>query len=347
MKKNIIFVVVPILLLVLLFLGTTMRSKKVPTDGVVSNALRHVAESQLATGELPSSLCLSRKSESCIPGNNVFLTASALYSLGETNKILKDTQAQSVMNKSLSFLDEQRDKNDLWRFWNKDYPDVLNPDLDDTAIASFVLEKYSKNRFDNLKYFASNKLPNGSFYTWVPDNEGANEIDISVVSNIILYLNHKNQNVDDVCSYLNDVIENNKEKQEVYTWNTAVVYYNYSKAYQSGVECLSKSKDKITQRIKASQRENGSVDNSVLSTSMSILALLNYDDNNNEFLAPAISYIRSSIDPTKNGFSKKYYFNDFYFLATTFHKEYFVKSDVFSTILAIEALVRYDNLSRK
>lgn len=347
MKKNIIFVIVPILLLVLLFLGTTMRSKKVPVDSVVNNALRHVAESQLATGELPSSLCLSRKSESCIPGNNVFLTASAVYSLGETNKLLKDTQTQNVLDKSLSFLYEQRDENDLWRFWNKDYPDVLNPDLDDTAIASFVLEKYSKNRFENLEHFAPNKLPNGSYYTWVPDNEGANEIDISVVSNIILYLSHKNQSVDDVCLYLNDIIENNKEKQEVYTWNTSVVYYNYSKAYQSGVECLGKSKDKIIQRIKASQRENGSVDNSVLSTSMSVLALLNYGNSSDEFLAPAISYLRSTIDPTRNGFSKKYYYNDFYFLATTFHREYFVKSDIFSTILAVEALVRYDDLTQK
>lgn len=334
MKNKNIYIILLIIILLFLFVylfNKHAQQKKI--DDIITIGLNYIHDNQLTTGELPSLFCAEKDPGSCIDGNNIFVTSSALYSLIEVNKIINDAKVSEVIGRSFAFLYKQKNQNDLWQYWIKNHTETLNPDLDDTSITSFLIEKYSNKQLNNLNYFESNKLFDGTYYTWVPDHQGKNNVDISVNSNILLYLNHKNKDTGGVCGYLNSIIENNREKEELYTQNTNILYYNYSKAYQSGADCLSKSKNKIIEKIASSQEANGSIENSVLSTSLAVLALQNFGEYNNNFIKPAINYIT-------NNFAGDHFSCDFYFSASPNKTRYLGKSDVYSTTLAIEAIIR-------
>ncbi len=97
-----------------------------------------------------------------------FIHANVMYSLLNSNH----TEAVNFAKEMVPFLIQTKEPGDIWRFWKMDNcENPVPPDIDDTSICSFVLNKLGYP-LNNKKLLQRNITSDGKFLTWIfPDTK--------------------------------------------------------------------------------------------------------------------------------------------------------------------------------
>jgi hypothetical protein len=252
----------------------------------ISKALDFLSLDQLAYGEFQTFVSVDPEmQENCRFDSSSTITTFVLYSIS----FIDDQRVKDMTKKALSFFLEEMEEPGVWRYWTSRNHKKIDPDLDDTACASYELRKNNVPFKSNLEVILANRNNEGLFYTWLIDSPEANDIDCAVNANVLLYLG-ENENTKAVCNYLNNLVSSGQEGHcSLYYPDVFSFYYMFSRAYFNGVPSLAESRDTIINKIIALQRDDGSF-GSVLSTALAACTLLNFKYGG-EPLNKAIEYI--------------------------------------------------------
>ncbi len=199
-----------------------------------------------------------------------FIQGNILFSLLDVKHPLVD----EIMQKGIMFLKAQLDNPyDLWRYWQHDSPNLNVPlDVDDTAIASFVLEKNGV-RLKNKDILHLNLNDEHRILTWVIPNKKTwwkfrlnqflkkdwekvsakvfelnmlehNDTEPAVAANVLMYLGEQKKTDKIIKQFIQD-IEKRKEMTLFFYDDILVVYYHIVRAAENGVPSFRKLYDII------------------------------------------------------------------------------------------------------
>jgi hypothetical protein len=188
-----------------------------PLLEAIEKGVRFIRSNQSVSGEFNSQLCIKDK---CENDNNYFTTISILLLLKEIrpNAVWDNSHANAI-----SFIKQGMNAESLWRFWTDK---ITPPDVDDTALASFLLLDENIS-LPNKAAIIANRSPEGLFYTWIhddADNPKYNDIDMVINSNVILYLNHDPYHKD-ICDNANKLIAEHKEMDNIWYYPHLLDFY--------------------------------------------------------------------------------------------------------------------------
>lgn len=254
----------------------------------VTRAVEFLATSQLPYGEFSS----HRFSDPMLTtgeqfDSSPFTTCFVLYALG----FVHDSAVSPLINKGISFLLEEREEPGVWRYWSSRNTISIDPDVDDTCCASFVLKLLMPEHslVSNEHLILANRAENGLFKTWLRPSHARNDIDTVVNANVLLYLGERDETTA-ASHFLNRVInENSEESSYWYYLDSLALYYMISRAYFHNVLELNESKASIIQKTLARQAPNGSFGDEML-TGLALCTLLNYRLSD-EAVEKAVTYL--------------------------------------------------------
>ncbi|MFA5997190.1 MAG: hypothetical protein WC791_01730 [Candidatus Paceibacterota bacterium] len=290
MKKNkpllgtLIFVLLFSLLSVVILGNQKQQLKSVVAKGVI-----YIYKNQLPTGEIQSSFCINTKIlKSCLPDESFFMTASSLYSLDKISERYTNDYLDLVREKSIDFFIKNRPTNNIWRFFPKD---SVTPDIDDTALISYLLEKHGYGISDNHKIINKNVNDSGIYYTWFKENGARNDTDSVVNVNVALYLNN-NITSSKICDYTSRLIKEGQESNSHYWYiDDYDLYYAMARAYNEGVDCFGNEKELIIQKIVGSQKKTGIIGDNEFTTALALNALIDFGYQNKDFYNKSFDYL--------------------------------------------------------
>ncbi len=241
----------------------------------ITKAANFLDENQLYNGEFRSYRAANEALEGVdmIVDSCTFVTSCILYSL----TFLNDSRLTTLKSTGLEFLIREMRPPGIWRYFSSGYPVSIDPDLDDTCCAAFLLrEAHADIRAGrNHDVILGNRNEQGLFLTWLQDKNRANDVDSVVNSNVMLYLGDREE-TRAVSDYLNAIIRDQREAGSYYYYlDDLTFYYALSRAYFNGVTSLKPSKELVISRSLSRQRLDGSFGNELL-TALAICALLNY-----------------------------------------------------------------------
>lgn len=267
-----------------------------------------------------------KKSTVAVENHSVFPASL----IGHSLFFLKENQeAKNILDRISDFLVSNRNPFGIWRHYTPahQFEHFIPNDLDNSAMASHLLKNLGVETPDNRSLFLSNRAPDGLFYTWItlrlkwnsntkywkslwrefrhPIGQyffwkimpcAKNDIDAVVNSNVLNYLG-KNEDTKSVIDLIREVLEQGKEETcDKWYGRPSLVYFFFSKNMSSENTELNALKPILRNKILANLKADGSFFDSVLDTSLAIIALQNlgyYDD------IPTLS-VRFLLDSQKN-----------------------------------------------
>ncbi len=311
------------------FLSSTNQSKELNLEKEISfnqelnNSINlgidFLYNAQLKDGEFSTYSCSEKEMINCYYDSSLFVTTFVLYSINEIN----NPKTKEIKEKALNFLlNEQIDG--VWNYFTKKSNYKLPFDLDDTSCSSFILKQNNVIFKENIPLIKNNKNNESLYYTWIDPIRFENDIDCAVNVNVLLYLQENDPNI---CSYINNAINNN-ENCSIYYPDKFALYYLISRAYKNNITCLNQTKEKIIFEILLKYKQNKTFESS-LQTAFIINTLLNFEYSDKKILEFLISNLIQN--QNKNGSWNK---SSFY---TSLSKRDY-GSEELTTSISIEAL---------
>lgn len=246
-----------------------------------------------------------KKSNVVVENNTVFpatLIGHSLFFLKENQ------QARKILDRIADFLVSNRNPFGIWRHYTvaHQYEQFIPNDLDNSAMASHLLKNLSVETPDNRSLFLSNRASDGLFYTWItlrlrwnsnptywkslwrefrhPIGQyyfwklmpcEKNDVDAVVNSNVLNYLGESKE-TEPVLDLIRKVIAQEKEETcDKWYGRPILVYFFFSKNMSSENGKLKSLRPILRDRILANLKADGSFFDSVLDTSLAIIALQN------------------------------------------------------------------------
>lgn len=252
-----------------------------------------------------------RKSSVAVENHSVFPATL----IGHSLFFLKENQeAQNILDRIAGFLVSNRNPYGIWRHYTSahQFGYLIPNDLDNSAMASHLLKNLGVETPDNRSLFLSNRSLKGHFYTWItlrlewnsspeywkslwrefrhPIGQyffwklmpcAKNDVDAVVNSNVLNYLG-ESEETEPVIDFIKKVLEEGKEETcDKWYGKPVLVYYFFSKNMSSENNKLKFLRPILRNKILANLKEDGSFFDSVLDTTLAIIALENlgyYDD---------------------------------------------------------------------
>jgi hypothetical protein len=177
----------------------------------------------------------------------------------------------------LRFLERKREGSGFWRFWcsGDRRHTYFPPDIDDTALASFVLTTRQPTVLDNREILLDNRDANGALYTWIvprrpEQSEWLRDAGFELSRNCLARLAHtgSRDTVDAVANanallYLGDcaltesvsrfivdiILEGNERNWIPYYPGLTSLYYAVGRAYLHGAESMAPVSDPVVDRV--------------------------------------------------------------------------------------------------
>ncbi|MDB4950787.1 MAG: hypothetical protein JWM27_3436 [Gemmatimonadetes bacterium] len=243
-------------------------------EAAVRRGVEYLATVQLPTGEFPSyaRAAASVESAGTLDGSP-FVTTFALYALS----LVPGAGTREMIARGVRFLLDEQEPPGLWRYWTKANPRPIDPDLDDTCCASFVLRWLEVPEFagGNEAAILANRAPSGLFHTWL--REGArNDVDSVVNANVLLYLGERPETAA-ACEILNQTLLRGMEERTYYYYlDPLALYYAVSRAWAHGAHGLERSRDTVVARTLARQRADGGFGDNDLLAGLALCTLCNF-----------------------------------------------------------------------
>ncbi len=235
--------------------------------------------------------------------------------IGHSLFFLKENQeATYILDRIANFLVSNRNPFGIWRHYTRahQYERFIPNDLDNSAMASHLLKKLGVETPDNRSLFLANRASDGRFYTWItlrlkwnsnlkywmtlwrefrhPIGQyyfwkimpcAKKDVDAVVNANVLNYLGESKQ-TEPVIDFIKKVIEQEKEEScDKWYGRPILIYFFFSKNMSSENTKLTSLKPILRDKILANLNKDGSFFDSVLDTSLAIIALQNlgYYDN--------------------------------------------------------------------
>jgi hypothetical protein len=266
-------------------LGAAIMNREILQESI-HRGLGFLSASQAPTGELPSFAAFAPEMTGTRALDSAtFPTALILDSLA----FVLDSSEHPVSHKARRFLKREMIPPGLWRYWTddglwhqlKDNRERIDPDLDCTCCASFVLRKQPDICLRNVEIVLQNRNEKGLFRTWIRDSERSNDVDSVVNANVLLYVGERPE-TRAVVDYLNEIVLNNQEAGSYhYYLDDLALYYMMSRAFFHGVRglgtCQSRIRAKVTQRLEDRRSREDA-----LLVALAFCTLLNYSYDRNQ-----------------------------------------------------------------
>jgi hypothetical protein len=201
----------------------------------IGRGLDFLQGAQLDHGEFSTYGCEDHEMTLCEFDSSPFVTAQVLYSI----KDIGDMRADRMAASGADFLISEKESVGIWRYWSSRNSKEIEPDLDDTAVISYVVTQ-RQIPLDNVNVFENNRKDE-LFMTWI--GVADNDVDCVVNANVLLYLGDRYQGV---CTYINDAIAKG-EGCSTYYPDQLALYYAVSRA--KNVSCLRENRDTVVRRI--------------------------------------------------------------------------------------------------
>lgn len=220
-----------------------------------------------------------------------FTTAIVLYSLTFVYPATTSSEVYpGFRQRALDFLHSERIEPGIWRYWSAASGKGISPDLDDTALVSFVLQEHGQGgdlKPANRDLILSNRNREGIFYTWLRSQGAKNDLDSVVNSNVLLYLGDCPETAG-AASYLCDLISTDQVAGSFWYYTTELALdYAVSRAIYHGVHSLRAAIPALYRRLLDRRLEDGSWGDE-LATGLALSALFNLSAVTGEPLLPAI-----------------------------------------------------------
>lgn len=244
--------------------------------------------------------------------------------IAHTLSLIDEPRAHRMLEKTLHFLEQQKQRGGLWRYWNNDAPLYwkIPPDVDDTACVSHLLQRAGRAVPDNKEFLFFNRDSRGLFYTWIIPRigfwrrprllltllrdqnsgraysywkEGASRDDVDSVvnANVLAYVGSRTETQSVIDYLLNLAQSRNEAASDKYYRSEVAFYYALGRCYSLGITRLSEAVELMIARFETIVRPDGSIGRDVLETSLAASALMAFGVSS-PHLAPAIEFIASS-----------------------------------------------------
>jgi hypothetical protein len=223
----------------------------------VERAIAFLARQQLPWGELAG----YRYAGPSLAGvglldSSPFTTTFAVYSLW----LAGGRAARSTAMRGADFLLAEREEPGLWRYWSSRNPASIDPDLDDTCCASFVLRLVAPERFTggNEAAILARRTEGGLFRTWVRGPGQPNDVDGVVMANVLLYLGERAE-TERARNALVHVVQADRESEAThYYLDPLALHHALARARLHGAAGLDACRDAVLGKVRARQEEDGS-----------------------------------------------------------------------------------------
>ena len=272
LKKNAVLKVLVFIQIVIssgiLYLCFRVTDRPV-VDQKIKSALSYLEKKQERNGDFASESCRSVQRKECTKHTgSVFIPTFISYSL----KFVKNNSvADSIYDKGIDFIRSKRGSGDLWRFWGT----KIDPDLDDTACASFLLESEGEKLLNKEKIY-NNRNNEGHFNTWIRSDR-KNDVDAVVNTNVLLYLGENPKTAASCNLVVNSILDSNESRVLYYYPDSNTLFYTLSRAhFEKKLSCIEKAVPFITMKVK-DRLKNSINEKNAMQTAMLLNTLLNFN----------------------------------------------------------------------
>ena len=207
-----------------------------------------------------------------VADHSVFVTACVLYALRHVQAIPVDDVARAAIR---LLIKEMRPPG-VWSYWTADSGKRIDPDLDDTALISFLLRRNHPHIAlgTNVGAILSTRDEAGLFGTWLRGPDRQNDVDAVVNANVVLYLGERPE-TEAARAHLRDLVLTSQEAGSYrYYVDDAALHYAISRASWHGVRSLDDLRDPLVEKALGRQRADGSFGDA-LCTAWTVSTLLN------------------------------------------------------------------------
>ena len=242
-------------------------------SAAVERGIGFLAAEQLADGEFPSFEREGSKDAPGTPGSSPFVTTFALYALSLTGA----EAATTIVERGAAFLMDVQEAPGLWRYWTKRSHRKIDPDLDDTCCASWVLRWLGTPGLElaNEAAILANRAPSGLFRTWVRPPDAPNDLDSVVNANVLLYLGERAETAQAREILVQSINRGMEESTYYYYLDPIALYYMVSRAYVHGARGLERCREAVLRKTLARQGGDGGWGDALL-TGLALCTLCNY-----------------------------------------------------------------------
>ena len=258
----------------------------------IANAVNFLKQNQLPHGEFRSYIASNEAMKGrCTLESCTGVTSCVLYSL----QFLDSPEIGAMKGAAANFLIEEMTPPGIWKYWSSKFSMTIDPDVDDTVLASVVLRDLCPDIREerNFDILLRNRNQDGLFLTWIRKAGDRNDVDSVVNANAVLYLGEKDE-TKVVCEYLNTVIAEHRESETYYYYlDDLALYHAVSRAYMNGVTSLGISRDAVISRIADSRRGDGSWGNELV-TALALCSLHNFQCNDIGLFSRSVEYLLAS-----------------------------------------------------
>ncbi|XXF80188.1 terpene cyclase/mutase family protein [Myxococcaceae bacterium GXIMD 01537] len=260
----------------------------------MNSAIRFLERRQLPHGQFrayasPSTdLSNPRYADSC-----VFVTAVIAHGLG----CVESPVAAEMRRRAREFLLSEMQAGAVWSYWTIASGMDIDPDLDDTAMCSFVLRAHHPDVASlNRERVLANRSEEGLFQTWLRPRGRTNDVDSVVNANVLLYLG-EGEETHDVCGALVRMVLQGREADTSWYYpDTMSLYHAIARAWaHGGVRGLGVCRERIEEAIRARRLADGSFGDA-LATSMGLSTLLTFGVTTPELVEPALRWLLRAQD---------------------------------------------------
>ena len=229
-----------------------------------------------------------------VADHSVFVTACVLYALRHVQAV----QVDDISRAGIRFLIKEMRPPGVWSYWTADSGKRIDPDLDDTALISFLLRRHHPHIAlgTNVEAILSARDESGLFRTWLRGPDRQNDVDAVVNANVVLYLGERPE-TEAACAYLRDCALRGQEAGSYrYYVDDAALHYAISRASWHGVRRLDELRDALVEKAIGRQRADGSFGDA-LCTAWTVSTLMNMGADCSDAMGRALGSLLARQSP--------------------------------------------------
>jgi hypothetical protein len=213
------------------------------------------------------------------------VTACVLYAL----RFVDATTVTDIAAAAVRFLIGEMRPPGLWSYWTAASGKRIDPDLDDTALLSFVLRHRHPHIAlgSNVEAILAARNPDGLFQTWLRPADRPNDVDAVVNANVVLHLGERSE-TEAARDYLCTCVLSGQEAGSYWYYvDDSALHYAMSRALWHGIRALGVVREALIEKALERQSPDGSFGDE-LSTAWTLSTLLNTGSDRWDVISGAV-----------------------------------------------------------
>ena len=215
----------------------------------------------------------------------VMVTGCVLYAL----RFVEGRTVADVTGPAIRFLIGEMRPPGVWSYWTEASGKRISPDLDDTALLSFVLRRHHPHIAlgSNVEVVLGARNRDRLFHTWLRSPDQANDVDAVVNANVVLHLGERKE-TQAACDYLRTCVLSGREAGSYWYYvDDSSLHYAISRALWHGVRPLDDLREPLVEKALARQHPDGSFGDE-LCTAWTLSTLLNAGSDDRDAIFRAV-----------------------------------------------------------